>query len=156
MRAGLASPERGRKLRPMATGSALDPLLAELHGFERDLRDIGYRLVAQIFAEELARRERDAPPAPPRAVARQAPSPTRTADAAPARGQWTRDAVVQELARWLLGGNPVEAAFLIRHRQRALVTNAKKFFGRFEAALNAANLHLAKEYPDGIPSAKKK
>ena len=57
-------------------------------------------------------------------------------------------------ATWLLGGNPVEASYLIRHRQRALVTNAKKFFGRFEAALNAANLHLAREYPDGIPSKK--
>lgn len=82
------------------------------------------------------------------------PSPTRTADAPPGRGQWTRDLVVKELATWLLGGNPVEASYLIRHRQRALVVNAKKFFGRFEAALNAANLKLAQDYPEGIPNKK--
>ena len=53
-----------------------------------------------------------------------------------------------------MGGNPVEAAYLIRHRQRALVTNAKRIFGRFEAALNAANLHLSQKHPDGIPGKK--
>lgn len=83
-----------------------------------------------------------------------APAAPSTRPAAAPAPVWTRDVVVDELAKWLLGGNPVEAAYLLRHKQRKLVVNAKKFFGRFEAALNAANLHLARQYPGGIPSKK--
>lgn len=157
----------------------LVPLIDELDAFEARVRELAHAIVGQVFATELARRaaagelddadgsddaERDAgtdgAPADATTDARPdtadgAPSPTRTSGAPPGRGQWTRELVVDELARWLLGGNPLEAAFLVRHGNRALVTNAKKFFGRFEAALNAANLHLAKQYPEGIPSKKK-
>ncbi len=156
-------------------------MITELDGFEARIRDLAHEIVARVFAAELQRRAaagaltrgardpRDQGDDDDRAAAAGAaspardladadappsPSPTRTADAPPGRGQWTRDLVVKELATWLLGGNPVEASYLIRHRQRALVVNAKKFFGRFEAALNAANLQLAKDYPEGIPNKK--
>jgi hypothetical protein len=42
---------------------------------------------------------------------------------------------------------------LRRRKQGALVDASKREFGRFEAALNAANLALAQKYPAGIPKA---
>ncbi|HVV83609.1 MAG TPA: hypothetical protein VHE35_11075 [Kofleriaceae bacterium] len=136
----------------------LAPLHDELDQLGVQLRELAYQIVAQVFLDELARREAaeaeaEAEDDDDRTDSVSA-SPTRTASAPPARGQWTRELVVEELSQWLLGGHPVEAAYLIRHRQRALVTNAKKFFGRFDAALNAANLHLSRIYPEGIPSKK--
>jgi hypothetical protein len=161
----------------MSHARLLLPLIDELDTFEDRLRDLAHELVASIFAAELARRQAageladrdradddDDDAFDPRTAAEiardahaeeAAASATRTAGGPPGRGQWTRDLVISELATWLLGGNQVEAAFLVRHGHRALVTNAKKFFGRFEAALNAANLHLAKQFPEGIPSKKK-
>ena len=59
------------------------------------------------------------------------------------RHVWTREAVIAELGGWLLGGRVVEAAFLKRHGPPGLVAAAKKLFGRFDAALNAANLAVA-------------
>ena len=65
---------------------------------------------------------------------------------------WTRDAIVSELASWLVSGTSVEASFITRHGPRGLVAAAKKTFGRFDAALNVASLQVSKMYPDGPPS----
>ena len=51
-----------------------------------------------------------------------------------------------------LGGTEVEAAYLKRHGAPGLVAATKRLFGRFDAALNAANLALAQRYPDGPPA----
>lgn len=59
------------------------------------------------------------------------------------RRRWTREQVVSELGAWLLAGQPVEAAFVKRHGPKGLVAAATKFFGRFDAALNTANLAIA-------------
>lgn len=68
------------------------------------------------------------------------------------RQVWTRESVIEELATWLLTSPSVEASFITRHGRRGLVGNAKKIFGRFDAALNAANLRIAQKYPEGPPS----
>jgi hypothetical protein len=68
------------------------------------------------------------------------------------RRTWTRERVIDELARWLMAGGAVEASFVARHGQPGLVAGAKRLFGRFDAALNAANLHLARQHPDRLPS----
>ncbi|MFT3695840.1 MAG: hypothetical protein QM831_22075 [Kofleriaceae bacterium] len=65
---------------------------------------------------------------------------------------WTRETIVSELATWLASGTAIDASFLKRHGPRGLVAAAKKTFGRFEAALNVASLHLSTMYPDGPPS----
>jgi len=59
--------------------------------------------------------------------------------------------VVTELADWLLQEPTIDAATLKRRGQGVLASRAVRLFGRFEAALNAANLHLAEKYPDGPP-----
>jgi len=96
----------------------------------------------------------------------EAPAPAAAPEAAPAvatpvapgsssserRGRWTHASVIDELCTWLLGGSAVEASYLRRHGAPGLVSAAKRLFGRFEAALNAANLVLAQRYPDGPPS----
>jgi hypothetical protein len=162
----------------------LRPLIDQRAAFEASLRDLARALVARVFTAELARRDaadqRERTRAPARATTRAreravaatddaasattaatdvtdvtGPSPTRTAGGPPRRGPWSRQQVIDELSSWLLGGNPVEAAFLVRQGHRALVASAKRHFGRFEAALNAANLHLANLHPEGIPSKKK-
>jgi hypothetical protein len=68
------------------------------------------------------------------------------------RRTWTRERVIDELARWLMAGGAVEASFVARHGQPGLVSGAKRLFGRFDAALNAANLHLARQKPDRLPT----
>jgi hypothetical protein len=75
--------------------------------------------------------------------------------AAPARKgrpAWTKERVVEELGNWLIQDPVIDAATLTRRNQSALVAAARRLFGRFDAALNAANLHLAELYPDGPPS----
>ena len=68
------------------------------------------------------------------------------------RRTWTRERVINELARWLMAGGAIEAAFVARHGPPGLVAGAKRLFGRFDAALDAAILHLARQHPDGVPS----
>jgi hypothetical protein len=46
----------------------------------------------------------------------------------------------------------LDASFLTRRGQAQLVAAARRIFGRFDAALNVANLHLASLYPDGPPT----
>jgi hypothetical protein len=80
------------------------------------------------------------------------PSSVGPAPAADARRrEWTRTRVVTELADWLLQDPTIDAATLNRRGQGALASWARRLFGRFDAALNAANLHLAETYPDGPP-----
>jgi len=65
---------------------------------------------------------------------------------------WTRDAIVSELATWLVSSTSVDASFITRHGPRGLVAAAKKTFGRFDAALNVASLQVSKMFPDGPPA----
>jgi hypothetical protein len=67
------------------------------------------------------------------------------------RVRWTRETIVSELATWMLSGTTIEAAFVTRHGPPGLVAAARRIFGRFEAALNVAALHVSKLYPDGPP-----
>jgi hypothetical protein len=57
--------------------------------------------------------------------------------------EWTRQTVVVELGRWLVASKDMNMSFLRRNGPRGLVDAAKRFFGRFDAALNAANLAIA-------------
>jgi hypothetical protein len=101
------------------------------------------------------------PPAPPP----EAPAPTTAAappsepaapPAAPATGSrkrvpWTRESIVNELANWMLSGTAIDATFVTRHGPPGLVAATRRVFGRFDAALNVAALHVSKLYPDGPP-----
>ena len=46
---------------------------------------------------------------------------------------------------------PTDAAFVTRHGPPGLAAAARKIFGRFDAALNVAALHVSKQFPDGPP-----
>jgi len=150
----------------MASTSAADRMTEELARFEVALRDTALAIVREVIARELARRDDDddeaededdeeaeddaAPVDEPVAVA-----PARAAVAAPPkRPGWTRETVIAELATWLLSGTTVEASFVKRYGQPGLAAAAKRIFGRFDAALNAANLNLAQRFPDGPPKKK--
>jgi hypothetical protein len=84
-----------------------------------------------------------------------APAPT-TAPATTATGTrkrvpWTREAIINELATWMLSGTAIDATFVRRYGPPGLVAAARRVFGRFDAALNVAGLHVSKLYPDGPP-----
>jgi hypothetical protein len=68
------------------------------------------------------------------------------------RVPWTRDTIVSELATWMLSGTAIDAQFMTRHGPRGLVAAIRRIFGRFDAAMNVAALHVSKLYPDGPPS----
>ena len=87
------------------------------------------------------------PTSPPSPPAQPAPLPT-----SGGRGRWTHATVIEELATWLMGGSTVEASYVRRHGPPGLAAAAKRLFGRFDAALNAANLVLAQRFPAGPPS----
>jgi hypothetical protein len=78
------------------------------------------------------------------------------AGASPAGGRkrtaWTRDSIIQELASWIVSGTEIDATFVQRHGPPGLVAAARRIFGRFDAALNVAGLHVSKLYPDGPPA----
>ena len=67
------------------------------------------------------------------------------------RMQWTRESIISELASWMASGTSIDAAFVTRHGPPGLVAATRRIFGRFDAALNLAGLHLSKLYPDGPP-----
>jgi hypothetical protein len=48
-------------------------------------------------------------------------------------------------------GTVIDAPFVTRHGPPGLVAATRRVFGRFEAALNVAGLHVSKLYPDGPP-----
>lgn len=68
------------------------------------------------------------------------------------RVPWTRETVVSELASWMLSGMAIDASFVTRYGPRGLVAATRRIFGRFEAALNVAALHISKLYPEGPPT----
>jgi hypothetical protein len=68
------------------------------------------------------------------------------------RVRWTRESIIDELARWMVAGTAVDSSFVRRHGPPGLVPAALRIFGRFDAALNVAGLHVAKLYPDGPPA----
>jgi hypothetical protein len=89
------------------------------------------------------------------AAATPAPAPAPTA--APTTGKrvsWTRESIINELATWMAGGTVIDAAFVRRHGPPGLVAATRRVFGRFEAGLNVAALHVSKLYPDGPPSSR--
>jgi hypothetical protein len=143
------------KRKQLAMSEAID-------AFEQEVGTLAMDIVRAVLQDEIAQRLAAMPvvddgddgddagdadePAPAAEAARAA---------APAPGKrvaWTRESVIEELATWLLTSPSVEASFIARHGRRGLVGNAKKIFGRFDAALNAANLHIARIYPEGPPS----
>jgi hypothetical protein len=67
------------------------------------------------------------------------------------RVPWTREAIINELATWMLSGTAIDATFVRRYGPPGLVAAARRVFGRFDAALNVAGLHVSKLYPDGPP-----
>jgi hypothetical protein len=68
------------------------------------------------------------------------------------RMAWTREHIVEELATWLMSGTKIDAPFLTRHGPTGLVAATRRVFGRFDAALNVAALHVSQLYPDGPPA----
>jgi hypothetical protein len=85
-----------------------------------------------------------------------APGTPEAAPSSPAGGRkrvpWTRESITSELATWMLGGTVIDAQFMTRHGPPGLVAAVRRVFGRFEAALNVAALHVSKLYPDGPPA----
>jgi hypothetical protein len=102
-----------------------------------------------------------AAPAPVEPAAAPAPTPAPTPAPQPAfepdarlggkRRKWTREAIVDALAHWLVNGNALDASYVTRHGPPGLAAAARRIFGRFDAALNVAGLHVSKLYPDGPP-----
>jgi len=91
----------------------------------------------------------------PKAPREQPPDPPPPPPPPPAGGKkrvpWTRETIVSELATWMLSGTAIDATFVARHGPPGLVAATRRVFGRFEAALNVAALHISKLYPDGPP-----
>ncbi len=137
--------------------------------FEDQVRAFAHETVHMILVREVERRlaalrtSIASPPrtprraavakvkSPRRARANAVSEPATAPQPTSAKRSWTRDAIVSELATWLMSGTAVEASFLMRHGPRGLVAAAKKTFGRFDAALNVASLQVSKMYPDGPP-----
>ena len=118
------------------------------------LEALAWAIAREVVAIEVGRRE------PPAARAHREPVVEAIVVVAPApvaaprgRQPWTRERVIDELARWLIDLPGLDAPSLRRRKQGALVDAAKREFGRFEAALNASNLALSQKYPGGIPKA---
>jgi hypothetical protein len=139
---------------------------AQVNRLENAVRELAVALLRAVLAEELSNhlasgrlstrsstKKAELVPATTRAET-PSPAPAQEPKSAlnGARRAWTRDRVIEELAEWLLTGQAVEAAFVTRHGRPGLAAAAKRIFGRFDAALNAANLHLARQHPDGLPS----
>jgi hypothetical protein len=91
-----------------------------------------------------------ATPAAP-AAAQSPEQPAEPATTGRKRVTWTREAIINELATWMLSGTSIDATFVARHGPPGLVAATRRIFGRFDAALNVAGLHVSKLYPDGPP-----
>ena len=92
-----------------------------------------------------------APPAPGDGTAPSAESAPEPGGRGRKRVPWTREAIIKELASWMSSGTAIDATFVTRHGPPGLVAATRRVFGRFEAALNVAGLHVSKLYPDGPP-----
>jgi hypothetical protein len=139
----------------------------EVEHFQERVRAIAFGIVDAVIRQELQRRlERltlDAPTKPRKRAIRVRHAPPREVQVADPPGQpkialdgrkptWTRDAIVNELASWLVSGTTIDAAFVTRYGPPGLVAATRKIFGRFDAALNVAGLQVAAQYPDGPPT----
>lgn len=156
----------------MASRSNQAQLTQEVVRFGESVRATAIAIARTIFRQELLNRLDDLKrsviaPKSSRRVRRtpkpNAPRPTTTptVDAtSPPRGDqktrgkraWTRDAIITELAMWMVSGTTIDAAFVTRHGPPGLVAATRKVFGRFDAALNVASLRVSKMYPDGPPT----
>lgn len=67
--------------------------------------------------------------------------------------RWTRDAIITELASWMLGGTAVNVSFIERYGPAGLVTAARTIFGGFDAALEVAARHVTRLYPNASAAA---
>ncbi len=148
----------------------------EFARFQAEIRRIALDAARALVTEELERRRsrlrgrpgsvvtaRTAPPvAGPGEFAQpaQVAAPTAAAAAPPplpspgerkGRITWTRESVINELASWMTSGTSIDAAFITRYGPPGLVAATRRIFGRFDAALNVAGLHLSKLYPEGPP-----
>ena len=95
-----------------------------------------------------------APASEPAASGQPPATPTAPATGSRKRVPWTRESIVNELANWMLSGTAIDATFVTRHGPPGLVAATRRVFGRFDAALNVAALHVSKLYPDGPPDRK--
>lgn len=140
----LAPADAGTRKQPAATRRTRKPAVVERTRVEQAVAEPAVATAAVAEASIEA-----AEPIAPVAAAT-ASGPPRLAGARK-RTQWTRETIVDELATWLLNGTAIDAAFMTRHGPRGLVAATRRVFGRFDAALNIAGLHLSKLYPDGPP-----
>lgn len=67
------------------------------------------------------------------------------------RVSWSREGIIHELASWMSKRTTIDARFLRRYGPRGLVAATRREFGRFEAALNVVNLHMAKQNQSNPP-----
>jgi hypothetical protein len=144
-----------KKARPAPLGD-LPPKSEQLAlGFDADVDrrlvmqgDVPTGLVPTVEPATTAHSDApDAPDVPASPAAAVAPAPA--CGKAPA---WGRDRIVAELAALLASGTAIDARFVARHGPPGLAAATRRMFGRFDAALNVAALHLAKLYPDGVPN----
>lgn len=139
-------------------------LTDEVARFQAEVRRLALAAVQAIIKEELERKRAALPAARPSPRASKAreqialplPAVPAAPSAAPAsagkkRVQWTHESIIHELATWMSSGTAIDAAFVSRHGPPGLVPAARRIFGRFEAALNVAGLHVSKLNPDGPP-----
>lgn len=140
------------------------PLLDAFEHFQGQVHDLAMKMAHEIVRSELRRRMRRSKSRPrdvregqatradvslPVALEGNAEVPaTQPSAASETVRAWTRDAIINELASWLVSGTPIDAAFLRRHGSRGLVRATRREFGRFEAALNVAGLQVARLYPE--------
>ena len=92
------------------------------------------------------------PSSPPAPVAREQSPHAAAVTGTRKRIPWTRESIINELASWMSSGTVIDAPFVTRHGPPGLVAATRRVFGRFEAALNVAGLHVSKMYPDGPPA----
>ncbi|HEY0195572.1 MAG TPA: hypothetical protein VGC42_30875 [Kofleriaceae bacterium] len=139
--------------------------------FQAEVTRLAQGVVGAVIRSELARRESIplvrprgrpkgsrnrvvAPPSPPVAVQPEPPASPPELEAPPAAGKrtpWTRETIIELLAQSIVSGAPTDAAFMTRHGPRGAVAATRRLFGRFEAGMNVAALHVSRLYPEGLP-----
>ena len=139
---------RGSKRKPAPAPAAKGKRAAKGKAPRQSKRQTDRQLALSLAASAPA-------PAPVEPVAAPPPAPQppieRDARLEGKRRKWTREAIVDALAHWLVAGNAVDASYVTRHGPPGLAAAARRIFGRFDAALNVASLPVSKLYPDGPP-----